>query len=386
MLLDLAPGTQLSGEQVQAVVHLVSSSVEDMDPDQVTVADSTGKVLSAAGDGVSRAAGDARSQVEQEYEARLAANAQKILDRVVGPGHAVVSVRADLDFSQRDTTPRRYTYDPGTPPLSESTTTENYNGTGAPVGGVLGPENIPTRRQRRRRRLHVRQGARRPPTTPSARPPRTMQGAPGAVNRLTVSVVMDDGRPATSTASRSRTLVSNAVGLDTARGDAITVATMAFDTTAADAGRRRPEGRRGRREERADVVDGQDRRHRRGHRAARARRLAALPRAPGGVEERGYELLEPLSESMLRRALDRLPASSSGPREQVRGRDPRDGAARPDEVATKLRGGFADRWSSERPAEVAALLARLADARTSRERACESRDQRRTQDERGVEQ
>src|SRR6478752_540515 len=47
VLLDLSPGTQLSGEQVQAVTNLVSSAIQGMDPNQVTVADSTGQVLSA---------------------------------------------------------------------------------------------------------------------------------------------------------------------------------------------------------------------------------------------------------------------------------------------------------------------------------------------------
>ena len=51
VLLDLAPGTQLSGEQIQAVTNLVSSSVQDMEPEQVTVTDSSGQVLSAAGTG-----------------------------------------------------------------------------------------------------------------------------------------------------------------------------------------------------------------------------------------------------------------------------------------------------------------------------------------------
>src|SRR5918997_3194693 len=73
VLLDLAPGTALSGEQIQAVTNLVSSSVQDMEPDQVTVADTTGRVLSAAGTGVTAAAGDARAQVETDYEARLSA-------------------------------------------------------------------------------------------------------------------------------------------------------------------------------------------------------------------------------------------------------------------------------------------------------------------------
>src|SRR3954449_7747630 len=79
VLLDLAAGTSLTGEQITAVTNLVSSSIEGMDPSDVTVADSTGKVLSAAGQ-VTTAAGDQRSQMEQEYESRLAANAQKILD------------------------------------------------------------------------------------------------------------------------------------------------------------------------------------------------------------------------------------------------------------------------------------------------------------------
>src|SRR4051812_21495757 len=130
VLLDLQPGTNLSGEQIQAVTNLVSSSVQDMDPDQVTVTDSTGHVLSSPGTGISAAAGDARSQVEQEYEGRLKDNAQSILDRVVGPGHAVVSVRADLDLSQQQSTSGTYTYPNNAPPLSSRTTSEKDNGSG----------------------------------------------------------------------------------------------------------------------------------------------------------------------------------------------------------------------------------------------------------------
>src|SRR3712207_5462832 len=71
VLLDLAPGTELSGEQIAAVTNLVSSSVQDMDPQQVTVTDSAGQVLSAPGTGAAAAANDARSEIEQQTEARL---------------------------------------------------------------------------------------------------------------------------------------------------------------------------------------------------------------------------------------------------------------------------------------------------------------------------
>src|SRR5919206_4850939 len=141
VLLDLAPGTTLDSGQVQAVTNLVSSSIEGMDPDQVTVADATGTVLSAPGQGVTAAAGDARSQLEQDYEDRLAANAQAVLDPILGAGRAKVSVRADVDLDQRSTTSETHTYEQGTPPISESTTTEQYSGNGAAVGGILGPEN-----------------------------------------------------------------------------------------------------------------------------------------------------------------------------------------------------------------------------------------------------
>ena len=140
MLLDLAPGTALSGEQIQAVTSLVSSSVQDMEPDQVTVADSTGQVLSAAGEGMTAAAGDARSQVEQDYENRLSENAQQILDRVVVGPRPVVSVRADVDL-ERETSRRHLRR--GHPADLGETTTEDYTGGGVPVGGVLGPENMP---------------------------------------------------------------------------------------------------------------------------------------------------------------------------------------------------------------------------------------------------
>src|SRR3954453_16168970 len=45
VLLSLAPGTQLSGEQIAAITNLVSSSVQGMDPNQVTVTDASGQVL-----------------------------------------------------------------------------------------------------------------------------------------------------------------------------------------------------------------------------------------------------------------------------------------------------------------------------------------------------
>jgi flagellar M-ring protein FliF len=233
VLLDLAPGTNLSGEQIQAVTNLVSSSVQDMDPDQVTVTDSTGHVLSAPGTGVTAGAGDARSQVEQEYEARLAANAQQILDTVVGPGHSKVSVRADVDLSKRQSTSETYTYNNGTPPLSSSSTNESYTGSGTPVGGVLGPENMPDAASNAGGGTSSYDKTSTTDNNAVDKTTETVEAAPGGLNRLTVSVVMDNAVAGSLNQNQIQSLVGNAVGLDTARGDAITVASMPFDTTAA---------------------------------------------------------------------------------------------------------------------------------------------------------
>jgi flagellar M-ring protein FliF len=229
VLLDLGAGTQLSGEQISAVTNLVSSSIEGMDPKDVTVADSDGQVLSAAGQ-VSAAAGDQRSAMETDYEDRLAANAQKILDQVLGPNHAVVSVRADLDLSQRQSTSETYSYNQGTPPISSSQSTETYSGTGGAVGGVLGPENTGTATGSGNSAYN------KSDTTDNNavdKTTTTTQDAPGSIKRLTVSVVMDGTVAGNLNQQQVQSLIGNAVGLDTARGDAIPVAAMAFDSSAA---------------------------------------------------------------------------------------------------------------------------------------------------------
>jgi flagellar M-ring protein FliF len=348
VLLTLAPGTALSGEQIQAVTNLVSSSVQDMSPEQVTVTDSTGQVLSAAGTGVTAAAGDARSQVEQEYEDRLGDNAQQILDRVLGPGRAVVSVRADVDLSQRNTTSETYTYENGTPPLSESSTTESYNGSGTPVGGVLGPENMPDAGAAAGGDSTYDKET-TAATNAVDKTVEVIEGAPGGLNRLTVSVVMDETVAGNLNQQEMRDLMTTAVGLDEARGDQITVAAMPFDTTAADAAAADMEAARA-----AEASAEMWSMIRTGGIAAGIALVVLLvwlrSRRHGDIEEE-YEPLE-LSDDMLAE-LDRLRIQST--REELKPKV--DNAALELEAAErqKVRGEIST-MVSERPDEVAAML------------------------------
>src|ERR1700712_2219284 len=202
-----------------------------MDPPGVAVADATGQVLSSPGAGITAAAGDSRSAVEKSTESRLSANAQQILDRVVGANHAAVSVRAAVDLSQKQSTADTYNYTPGTPPLSSSNSSEKYNGNGTAVGGVLGPSSAPIVPSGGTGSNYVKDDT----TNNNAvgKTTTTTVTPPGGIQRLTVSVVLDSAVAGKLNQGQIQSVISNAVGIDPTRGDAITVATMPFDNSAA---------------------------------------------------------------------------------------------------------------------------------------------------------
>nr|WP_278259880.1 flagellar M-ring protein FliF C-terminal domain-containing protein [Nocardioides convexus] len=74
----------------------------------------------------------------------MQAKIQAALDKWVGPGNSTATVTADLDFDKAVVKSRKYTNDKKNPPLSETTTTEKYNGPAGSgtngAGGVVGPD------------------------------------------------------------------------------------------------------------------------------------------------------------------------------------------------------------------------------------------------------
>ena len=231
VLLALQTGTTLDQRQVLAVTHLVAGSVPGLDPSNVTVTDSTGKLLSTAGvgaDGAASTAGDTDAQTAQ-YEARLGSTVQQMLDRVLGPGHSVVRVNAQLDFNSTESTSETYMSNTA-PPLSQATVHETYVGNGAGAGGALG-QTVPT--------LSPTAGSTaggnylRDQNTVNNAVGKVVQktdAAPGAVQRLTVAVVLDT-KTVTADPNMISQIVANAVGLNPQRGDAVQVNKLPFDTT-----------------------------------------------------------------------------------------------------------------------------------------------------------
>jgi flagellar M-ring protein FliF len=237
VLVASSPSQPLTGQQVQAIVHLVASSVEGLDPTQVTVAGADGKILST-GDGSAVATGgdSGGDSATVQFQNRLNSSLQNMLDSVVGPGHSTVTTTAQLDFDQTQTTSETYTSDPSLPALSESISREAYNGNGTGTGGVLGPDNIQvpngttssTGTGQYVNSNDVRNNALNKTTE-------VRNSAPGKINRLSVAVLLDSTTAGTVNAAQIQQLVSAAAGVDPTRGDTVAVAAMPFDTSAATA-------------------------------------------------------------------------------------------------------------------------------------------------------
>jgi flagellar M-ring protein FliF len=166
----------------------------------------------------------------------MSSSVQQMLDRVLGPGRAVVRVNALLNFDTKDTTSERYVSEsPSPPPLSESTLKEGYDNGAGGAGGSLGV-TWPT----------LTPGAGGATGSAYRKESRTVdnavgkiveraQAAPGSVERLTVAVVLDNAAAGAVDPLKVQSLVSNAVGLDPQRGDTVQVDKFDFDTTSTQA-------------------------------------------------------------------------------------------------------------------------------------------------------
>jgi flagellar M-ring protein FliF len=231
VLLSLTPGTSLSPTQVQAVVHLVASSVEGLTPANVTVTDSKGDVLAAPGtNGTQTAAGDTQQQQTQSFQSTIGTSLQDMLAQVIGPNHAVVRVTADLNYDQKASTTE--TYPNNKPiPLNQTTTQETYSGQGNPPAlGTLSasPTTLPASTGGATT-YNSQQNA-----TNFAVDKVTQQivQAPGTVNRMSIAVAVDSNTKGVD-ATTIKQLVSAAAGIQPSRGDTVDVALVPFDTTTA---------------------------------------------------------------------------------------------------------------------------------------------------------
>lgn len=226
VFVETAGSSTLDPKQVEAIVHLTSAAVSGMKPENVAVVDQTGRTLSAVGigstGGIDQQAGD--------YEARVAASVQQMLDTVVGPGNATVTVVAEIDRSVNERIEETYTPAEGAPPLTEEIREQNSNGSSSNAG-VLGPDNIAVPSENGDGTYTATEEAR---TNAVNKATQSTSTPAGTVLRQSVSVAVDSGAGGDLSSAQLSELVATAAGIDRARGDDLTVELVSFSKTDAE--------------------------------------------------------------------------------------------------------------------------------------------------------
>ena len=142
VMLALHPGRTLDRAQVAGIVHLVASSVPEMNPKAVSVLDQTGALLSAPPEGNTGAGLDAQqlqyvNQIETGYGKRIA----DLLEPVVGRENLRATVTAEVDFSQTEATSEEFKPNQGADAhiaIRSQQIVDMSGGNAAPASGIPG--------------------------------------------------------------------------------------------------------------------------------------------------------------------------------------------------------------------------------------------------------
>jgi flagellar M-ring protein FliF len=221
--------TALDPSAVRGMAQLVSSSVEGLALDKVTITDGSGALLWPK-EGADAAGGGALAKLsaEERHDQALESQLSALLARTVGPDKAQVQVNSELNVDKA--TERKLTYGPRRGVvLKERGEAEQLEGGGAAAGGTAGTAgNVPGyagataaggESNYERTTEDNEYGV--------DKTVRDTEFAAGTVERQSVAVVLDAAVPA-AVATQVRQAVAGAAGIDTARGDTLTVNRVAF--------------------------------------------------------------------------------------------------------------------------------------------------------------
>ena len=255
-------GRSVSQNQVQALVHLVASSVPLMTPENVAVVDNQGKLITESSTAATLGLTSAQSTHKQKMEDLYRLRVTQILAPIVGDNNVRSQVNMAMDFTQTEVTTEDFdTRDKGpktrsealsedknsameaagipgtlsnTPPPAPSATTNSAAATSAGTGGGVGNS---TARSTRNYELD--------------RSVRHVKNATGTVDRLSVAVLINERAPTPGAKddkgvagpstpnpyteeeiTRMQNLVRGVVGFDEKRGDVVTVVQAKFEPEA----------------------------------------------------------------------------------------------------------------------------------------------------------
>lgn len=235
--------------EVDAIVDIVASAVQGLEPSRVTVTDSNGRLLnSGSQDGVSARA---RRELElvQQKETEYRTKIDSILVPILGPENFTSQVDVSMDFTAVEQTAKRF--NPDLPALRSEMTVEN-NSTGGTSGGIPGAlsnqppmeSDIPEDATNTADSTSVAAGNSHREATRNFELDTTISHTRqqiGVVRRISVSVAVDfkpgavgeDGQIARVARTEQeltniRRLLEGAVGFSSQRGDVLEVVTVPF--------------------------------------------------------------------------------------------------------------------------------------------------------------
>jgi flagellar M-ring protein FliF len=256
VLLNLHPGRTLERAQIAGIVHLVSSSVPELQPKAVSVLDGSGTLLSAGDDGADRGLDAQQLQYVQQVEAGYVKRVLDLLEPVVGRDNLRASVAADIDFSQTESTSEEFRPNQGDAPAAVKLKQVNESSSAganvpsgvpgaasnqpptpatAPLAGAAAPLQAAQGGS-------VGGGGRREAVTQYEvdKTVRVVRNATGTVKRLNAAVVVNhragtDAKGKTTSAPLSAeeldkltTLAQQALGYNAERGDSVRVINAPF--------------------------------------------------------------------------------------------------------------------------------------------------------------
>lgn len=252
VMVNLYQGRSLDKGQIESIIHLVASSVPQLEAEQVTVVDQKGQLLNSND---SSAAGNLTSkqfEYKKNIEEHLMGRIDNILSPLVGSAGMRAQISADVDFTETDRTQEMF--NPDLPALRSEQTSEEQSTLSATQGipGALSNQPTPAGTAPETKSS----GSASTPTNSAALPSSGAKNATrnyeldktithtrlatGALRRLSVAVVVDDRHVPQSDGTvksqsysledvnRFSDLVKQAVGFDSGRGDQVTVTNVTF--------------------------------------------------------------------------------------------------------------------------------------------------------------
>jgi flagellar M-ring protein FliF len=272
VLLQLRPGNRLQAEQVSAIVHLVASSIPELDSDNVTVVDQQGRLLSSPKNSeaaITAEQFEAAHRVEDTYIEHI----EQLIAPLVGDGRVHAQVTVDLDAGAIEEAHEQYKPDSAIVRSEQSAEEISRSGSAAsggipgaltnqpPAGGTAAPASNtkpPSAPAGSAAKGAAAAGAATSSatTTATATPENTSKQSTrnyeidrtvsysrqpaGRVKRVTVAVLVDnirqvgaDGKAAERPLTKAEMdditrLVKDAVGFQEARGDSVNVVNQPF--------------------------------------------------------------------------------------------------------------------------------------------------------------